>query len=134
MGILSPAAPLMSILRAVVHQQQNASVGNRIYQQIEQVLSLGVDPVEVLEDDHQWLIEALSQEYAFNGLAGAAPPDLGLHLRQRVLTLTQSEKCQQVRQRVFQAAVKHQHLAAHFLAPPASVIDWLDSEIFVQQV
>jgi hypothetical protein len=57
---MSAAAPLVAVVRPVIHQQQNARVCDRVEQMIEQGLSFAIDPVQILEDDNQRLIEALS--------------------------------------------------------------------------
>ena len=51
-----------AILRAVVDEQQEARRGQAVDQAIEQRLGLGVDPVQVLEDQQQRLHLALAQQ------------------------------------------------------------------------
>ena len=61
----------MLILGAVVDQQEQAGGGQALHQAIEERLGLGVDPVEVLEDQQEGLHLALPQEQAFEGVQGA---------------------------------------------------------------
>ncbi len=51
----------MRILGPIVDQQQNFRGPNRVGQQIQQRLRLLVDPVQILEDHHQRLIDRLAQ-------------------------------------------------------------------------
>jgi hypothetical protein len=65
------SCPTEGVFGAVVDQQQDPRRTDRIGKQIQQRLRLLVDPVQVLEYHHQWLIEGFSQEDAFNRLKGA---------------------------------------------------------------
>jgi hypothetical protein len=48
--VMAFAGPFVAILRAVVDQQEQVRAGNTVGQQVEQGLSFGVDPMEVLKD------------------------------------------------------------------------------------
>jgi hypothetical protein len=60
----------MPVFRAVVHQQQQARRGQALHQAVEQGLGLGVDPVQILEDQQQGLLLALPQDQTLHGLQG----------------------------------------------------------------
>ena len=60
----------MLILRAVVDQQQDACRGQALHQTIEAGLGLGVDPVEILDDEDQGLDLAFPQQQVLEGFAG----------------------------------------------------------------
>ena len=47
--VIGLAAPAVLVLRAVVDQQQQAGGGQALHQAIEQLLRLGIDPVQVLK-------------------------------------------------------------------------------------
>ena len=64
----------MLILRAVVHQEQEAGRRQAVDQAIEQRLGLGVDPVQVLKDEQQGLHLAFAQQQALERGQGALPP------------------------------------------------------------
>lgn len=66
-GVITPA---VLILRAVVDEQQETGGGQALHQTIEQGLGLGVDPVQILEDEQQGLELTLPQEQAFEGVQG----------------------------------------------------------------
>ncbi len=50
LAVVRLAAPAVAILRAVVHEEQEAGGGQALDQAIEDGLGLGVDPVQILED------------------------------------------------------------------------------------
>src|SRR6516162_2903043 len=59
--VVGAAAPTVLIFWAVVHDQQQPGSRQALNENIEQCLSLGIDPVEVFEDDQQRLPLAFSQ-------------------------------------------------------------------------
>ena len=71
LGVVGLAAPAVLILGAVVDQQQQAGGGQALHQAVEERLGLGVDPVQVLEDQQQGLHLALPQQQALEGVQGA---------------------------------------------------------------
>ena len=60
--VVRTAPPGMLILRPVVHEQQESGGREALDQLIEQGLGLGVDPVEVLDDDQQRLDLAFPEQ------------------------------------------------------------------------
>jgi hypothetical protein len=54
----------MLVLRPVVDQQQEPGRRQAVDQAVEEGLSLGIDPVQVLEDQQQGLPLAVAQEEA----------------------------------------------------------------------
>jgi hypothetical protein len=56
----------MLILRPVVNKEQESCGREARNELIEDGLSLGVDPVEVLEDEQQWLDLAFPEQEAFD--------------------------------------------------------------------
>jgi hypothetical protein len=121
----------MPILGTIVHQQQNASVYNRIDDTIEKRLGLAVDPVQVLENYYQWLVQTLAQQYALKRFL-RPPPDLRVHLGEWIVALLHSHQREDVGQGIFEGALKHQHLAGDFLAPGTVVIFSRDMKILAQ--
>ena len=61
----------MLVLGAVVDQEQEPSGRQALDQAVEQGLGLGIDPVQVLEDQQQGLHLALAQQQALEGVEGA---------------------------------------------------------------
>jgi hypothetical protein len=71
LGVVGLRVPAVLILGAVVDRQQQASSGQALHQAIEERLGLGVDPVQVLEDQQEGLHLALPQEQALEGVQDA---------------------------------------------------------------
>ena len=69
--VIRAAAPGVLIFRPVVHEQQQPGGRQTLDQPIEQRLGLGVDPVQVFEDDQQRLHLALPQQEPLHRLQGA---------------------------------------------------------------
>ena len=57
---LLTVAPVVAILGPVIDQQQDAGIDNRIGQQVEHALRLGVDPMQILENHDERLLQALA--------------------------------------------------------------------------
>ncbi len=124
----------MRILGTVVHQQQEFRGTDRIGQQVQQLLGLLVDPVEVLEDHHQRLIEALAQHDALDRVQRAPLLDLPVHLRQRIVALDDAEQTEQIGQRVFQTSIEREHASGYLLAALAFIVLGRNVEVVAQQI
>ena len=80
--------------------------GHTLTQRIEKPLRLAVDPVQVLKDENERLIETLAQEELLERLKRPPPPNLRVHLLQRRGLLLNAQQRKEIGQRVFQAAVQ----------------------------
>src|SRR5262249_37032236 len=60
LGVVRLLPPLMAVLRAVIDEQQEGRGGDTLAQGIEEALRLSVDPVQVLKDENQGLLEAFA--------------------------------------------------------------------------
>jgi hypothetical protein len=79
--------------------------------------------MQVFEDKHQRLIEALAQKDALNRILGATPADLRIHLRKRIVALDDTEQCEQMRHGVvLEVGVENRYLARNLFPPSARVI------------
>ena len=128
LGVVGLLSPLVPILGAIVHQQQNLRTGHTLTQRIEKSLRLGVDPVQVFKDEDERLVETLAQEELLERLERPPPPNLRVHLLQRRRLFFNAQQGKEIGQGVFQAAVKHQHFASDFLPALPFVILRLDVE------
>src|SRR5215510_8847087 len=126
----------MPILRAVINQQQQSGGGNTLTEQREKRLGLAVQPVQILKDEDQGLVETLADQQALERLKGAPPPHLGVfhQLRHRSMRIGHPEQRQQVGQDVFQTAVQREHLAQDLLAPAAVIILGGNLEVALEQL
>ena len=71
LGIEGLAGPAVLILRTVTDEEQQAHGRQAIDEAVEERLCLGVDPVQVLDDQHHRLDLALAQQEAFEGIQDA---------------------------------------------------------------
>jgi len=131
--VMAATAPLMAVLGAVVDQEQDAGVCDRVGEQIKQKLSFRIDPVQVLEDQDQRLVEAFAQQDAFERIMRAPPPNLRVHLSQWIFGFLDSKQRKDVRQRVFQRMIQFQYLSDDFLAPLPRIILGNDSQVVAQK-
>ena len=84
LGIAALVGPFVPILWPIVDQQQDAGIGEAVSEKVEQRLGLRIDPVQVLEDYNQRLVQAFSKEDALDRVERALTLDVSVHLRQRV--------------------------------------------------
>jgi hypothetical protein len=84
----------MGVFRPVVEQQEYRRICRPFHEQVEERVRLFVDPMQVFEDKHERLIQALAQKEALNRILGPAPPDLRIHLRKRIVALDDTEQCE----------------------------------------
>ena len=54
----------MLVLGTIIDQQQEAGGRQALDQAAQQSLGLGINPVEILKDQQQWLYLALTQQHA----------------------------------------------------------------------
>ena len=79
-------------------------------------MGLLIDPVQVLKDHHQRLIERFAQKNALDSIERAPLLYLSIHLRKRIFAFDDSEQREQIRQRVFERPIECQYVAGYFLA------------------
>ena len=126
--VVASARPFMAVLRTIVHEQQHARTGDAVGEQVEQRLGLGVDPMQVLEDHHQRVLERLAQDDPLDRFERAPAPDLRVHLGQRIGAFLYSEQSQQVRQRIAERRVECGKRGTDFLAPRGRIVRVLNTE------
>ena len=124
----------MAILGPVVDHHQNLRGADSVGEQLQQRLGLRVNPVQVLEDDDERLVEALAHDEALDRLARAAASNGSVHLVEARVARRNSEQREQMRQRIFERAVERQHLAGDLFAPRALVVTVGDTKISFEQV
>ncbi len=131
----------MPILGAVVHQQQDARARKALNQGIQQSLRLAVDPVQVLEYQHDRLIQALAEQEAPDSVQNGKTPAGALifaepgHVVQFAGSrVGDSKQREEGSQRVFQRSLQHQDLAPNFLAARARIVVIRDAEVTLEQI
>src|SRR5215510_11627961 len=114
----------MAVLWAVIDQQQHSGGGHTLAERYEKRLGLTVQPVQILKDENQGLIETLADKQALERLKGAPPSYLGVfhHRLHGSMRIGNTQQRQQVGQDVFQTAIQREHLSQDLLAPAAVII------------
>ena len=92
------------------------AVGQALDQAVEERLGLGVDPVQILEDQQQRLHLALPQEQPLDGIQRPLAALGRIEGRPPGSSTGTSRSAQERRQRRLQRAVEGQDLAGHLLA------------------
>src|SRR5262249_26293085 len=113
-------SPSVLVLGSVGGEEQNAGRGQTVHETVEQRLSLGVDPVEVLYDQQQGLDLALPEQQALDRLEGVPSALRRIEGLPVPVVDGDIEQRQERRQEGLQRAVERQQLARHALAngPP----------------
>src|SRR5262245_14962595 len=90
--------------------------------------------MQVLEEEHEWLIQTLPQEQSFERLKRAPAANLRVHLLQEGGLLLNAQQDREIGECVFQVAVEAQDSANHALASHPFVIRRLNLEVALQQL
>jgi len=132
--VVGLAPPPMLVLGSVVGEEQDTGGGQTVHETVEQRLGLGVDPVEVLDDQQQGLDLALPEQQALDRLEGLPSALRRIEGLPVLVVDGDIEQCQERRQKGFQRAVERQQLARHSLANGPRVITLLDAAIGLEQL
>ena len=94
--------PTKLILRPEVDQQQQPRIGHLLDQQIEERLALVVQPMQILNDQHQGFSRGFGQQNTNHSVERARPPELRIHGGQTHLVVLDLEECVEVGERGLQ--------------------------------
>ena len=67
-------SPAVLVFRAIVDQEQDPGCRQALNEAVEQRLGLGIDPMQILEDQHERLCLAFAQEHPLERVECALPP------------------------------------------------------------
>ena len=84
--------------------------GQALDQTVEEGLRLGIDPVQVFEDQQQRLPLTFAQQHALEGVECALAPLRRVEVQERALRWESVQKRQQGWKRVLERLVQRQHL------------------------
>ena len=112
----------MLVLGAVVDQEQEPGRRQALDQAVEQRLRLGVDPVQVLEDQQQRLHLALAQQQALERVEGALAALRRVERAGRGCRPAGVQQPQQRRDGLLEGLVQRQHLPGHLGPDGARVV------------
>ena len=123
----------MAVARPVVGEQHDRCGRHAVGQRVEERLRLGVQPLQILEDQQQRAIAALAQQEPFDRVERALPANVGVHLLQGGDELRMAEQGQHVGQPVFQVTVQRDHATGHFFVQAPLVVLRLHAEVAAQE-
>ena len=132
--VVGLAAPPVLVLRAIVDQQQEPGGGQALDEAVEACLRLGIDPVQVFEDDEQWLPLARPQQKPLERLQGALAALWGVEPLPVGLVHRHVQQRQERRQDRLQGLVEPHHGAQDFLTPARGIVAGVDAAVVFEQV
>src|SRR5271169_6825154 len=118
--------------RPVVHQHQHSQGRKRIGEQRQKFQALGVEPVQVLENDQQRLLETFADQQAFDCLERALLSKLPVHSRDWIVSLEDSEHRAHIRKRIEQTSIELGQPVLNLPTTLRAVIVGLKVEILLQ--
>jgi hypothetical protein len=122
------------VLRTVVDHQQDPGRRKAFDQRIEQSLALGVDPMQILEDQAEGLDPTLSNQHLPHALDCPPAARGGIERVPRGIVGRHLEQRQETRHHGAQPFVQSQKLARDLLSNLAPVVARLDREIASAQI
>ena len=132
--VVGLAAPPVLVFGAVVGEQQQPGRRQALDEAVEQGLGLGVDPVQVLDEQHERLDLALPQQQPLHGVQRPLPALRGIEPPPRRILHRNLQEREQRRQGGLQGTVEGQHLAGHLLADRPRLVPPLDVEVRLEEI
>src|SRR4029453_8544168 len=102
--------------------QQEMRRGYTLAQESKKSLSLGIQPVQILEDQDEELVQTLAQQQPLDGLKRALAPDLRVHLLQRRGSIRHPQQSEEIGKDIFQRPVQRQDFTGDLLPPLSFVV------------
>ena len=90
--VVGLVAPVVGELRPVIHQQHDPRSANRIGEQVQQRARSVVEPVQVLEDHDERLVQAFAQQQALDRVERAAPSGFGVNAGELIVVFRHLEQ------------------------------------------
>ncbi len=124
----------MLVLGAVVDEKEEPRDRQAVHEGVEEGVALGVDPVEVLEDDEERLRASLAQEQLSDRLERALTAPHGGQGGPRGVVDRHLEEREQHGQDRFEVAIERQELPRDLLAHLPMVVALPDPEVGLEEV
>ncbi len=134
LAVVGLAPPAMLVLGPVVDEQEDPGRGQTLDQAVEQRLRLGIDPVQVLEDEEERLPLALPEQEVLDGLEGALPALGGIERLPVGVLDGDIEEREQGGQDRLEGAIEREELAGHLLADLAGGLAIVHLEVGLEEV
>ena len=120
--VVGLAAPAVLVLGAVVDQEQQPGGRQTLDQAVEQRLRLGIDPVQVFEDQEQRLHLAFAQQQALERVEGALAALRRVQGLKGAVLWQGIQQREQGREGLLERRIQGQHLPGHLGADGPRVV------------
>ena len=127
-------APTKLILRPEVDQQQEPRVGHLLNQQIEESLALVVQPMQILNDQHQGFSRGFGQQDADHSLECARAPELRIHGGETKLVVLDLKERVKIGERRLERLIEVADPLGDLLPAARGLVALHDAKIAVQQL
>ena len=124
----------MTVLGAIVDEEQHWCCGQALHQAVEQGLRLRVDPVEILQHQDERLDLALAKEQALHGIERELAALGRLEVPEAVLFGQGVEEPENGRDYVLECFVQREQMSGGLGAYRAGVVTLVDAEIGLQEI
>ncbi|MCY1241881.1 hypothetical protein D9M68_851590 [compost metagenome] len=105
-GVLVRMTPGELKLGPIIYKDEDPSVVHPLDKEGQERCGLAIQPLQIFEQNLNWLILALAHQQARDGLESALAPKACTHVPQRRAEFSDAQQVQQVREDVFQAALQ----------------------------
>ena len=134
LGVGTLLPPTVLILAPVRDEQQQARAEQALDQAVQQRLGLGVDPVQVLDEQEYGALAGVPQQQPFHGVEGALAPLCRLKPLPRGVLPRHLQQGEQRRERRLERGVQGAHLARHLVANLVQLVPVLQREVALEKV
>src|SRR5205823_2373804 len=131
--IVTAVVPFVMVFGTIIDQQQHGGAADAVGKQVQKGPGFVIDPVQIFENYEQRLVERFPQQDALDGLKGAPPPNLRIHMHQGVVGLGDSQQRTNIGNCVLESAIQREQFAVNLLSTAAFVVTALKFKISPQQ-
>jgi hypothetical protein len=132
--VIGLRSPGVLVLGSVVHEHEYACRRQAVEERVDERLGLGVDPMEILEDEHDGLRLALAEEQSLDAFEDQPAALGGLKVLPLGVVGRGVENPQDGRQVRLERPVERQEAPQHLLPDQPRIVPGLDPEVGPQQV
>jgi hypothetical protein len=122
------------VLGTVADDEQDARGREALDQAVEQRLALGINPLEIPEEQEEWLDLTLPEEEPLDSVQGPLPALRRVEGTPRGIVDRAIQQRQERRQQRLQRPVQRHEFARHSFANLPLVVALLDAQVCLQQL
>ncbi len=131
--VVALVAPSVAVLGTVIDGKQEGRRRHAVDERVEQRLGLGIDPVQILEDEQHGLVAALAQQDALHPFERGGAARGGIEPVEFVLLGQRVEETQERGNAVLQPFVERQHVPRDLRANGPRVVALGNFEVGLEQ-